>query len=91
MTSLALLQQGQRTQRETNQYNIECESGSSLMQGDVKRKKERTHTKGKWNSKEREERRTEIKKGENRQRGMTGEAKGRNGGRDIQREIASHG
>lgn len=48
MTSLALLQQGQRTQRETNQYNIECESGPSLMQGDRKRekKKEDADTKG---------------------------------------------
>lgn len=37
VTSLALLQQGQRTQRETNQYHIECKSGRSLIWGDERR------------------------------------------------------
>lgn len=63
VTSLALLQQGQRAQRETNQYNIECESGPRLMRGDRRReeKKEDVDTKGerKWDWKGKGERKTE--------------------------------
>lgn len=36
---MALLQQGQRTQRETNRSNIECGSGPSLTEGDRRRER----------------------------------------------------
>lgn len=66
MTSLALLQQGQRTQRETNQYDIECESGPSLMQKDEKddKKKEGTDLKKETVAREREEKNWESKQTE---------------------------
>lgn len=94
MTSLALLQQGQRTQRETNQYDIECESGPSLMQEDGKRekkKKEDADIKGREWSCEEKGRRKKNGKVKTGIRGMTTKVKGWKGGRHIQREIASHG
>lgn len=81
VTSLALLQQGQRTQRETNQYHIECKSGRSLIWGDERRetKKEDLGTeKGERESEavKAKEREKLITKRQNRIRGMTGEARG---------------
>lgn len=81
MTSLALLQQGQRTQRETNQYHIECKSGRCLIWGDERRetKKEDLGTeKGERESEAvmAKEREKLITKRQNRIREMTGEAKG---------------